>query len=102
MHVIYKIKFSNGKVYIGQSNDFTARRNQHLSEARNGSDYKIYRAMRKYNTVKEDFEIIESEIESQDIANEREIYWIAYYDSYHNGYNSTPGGQVGNYSLGEK
>lgn len=58
--------------------------------------------MRKYNTVKEDFEIIESEIESQDIANEREIYWIAYYDSYHNGYNSTPGGQVGNYSLGEK
>ena len=102
MHVIYKINFSNGKVYIGQSNDFTARRNQHLSEARNGSDYKIYRAMRKYNTVKEDFEIIESEIESQDIANEREIYWIAYYDSYHNGYNSTPGGQVGNYSLGEK
>ena len=31
MHVIYKINFSNGKVYIGQSNDFTARRNQHLS-----------------------------------------------------------------------
>ena len=65
-------------------------------------DYKIYRAMRKYNTTKDDFEIIESNIDSQDLANEREIYWIAFYDSYHNGYNSTPGGQTGSYCLGEK
>lgn len=33
--------------------------------------------MRKYNTTKTDFEIIESNIETQDKANEREIYWIA-------------------------
>ena len=65
-------------------------------------DYKIYRAMRKYNTTKDDFEIIESNIDSQDLANEREIHWIAFYDSYHNGYNSTPGGQTGSYCLGEK
>lgn len=102
MHVIYKINFSNGKVYIGQTNDFTARRNQHLSDAKMNVDYKIYRAMRKYNTTKDDFEIIESNIDSQDLANEREIYWIAFYDSYHNGYNSTPGGQTGSYYLGEK
>lgn len=102
MYVIYKINFSNGKVYIGQTNDFTARRNQHLSDARKGEDYKIYRAMRKYNTTKDDFEIIESNLNSQDLANEREIYWIAFYDSYHNGYNSTPGGQHGSYCLGEK
>ena len=102
MHVIYKINFSNGKVYIGQTNDFTARRNQHLSDAKMNVDYKIYRAMRKYNTTKDDFEIIESNIDSQDLANEREIYWIAFYDSYHNGYNSTPGGQTGSYCLGEK
>lgn len=57
--------------------------------------------MRKYNTTKDDFEIIESNIDSQNLANEREIYWIAFYDSYHNGYNSTPGGQSGNYCLGE-
>lgn len=101
MHVIYKINFSNGKVYIGQTNDFSARRNQHLSDARNNVDYKIYRAMRKYNTTKDDFEIIESNIDSQNLANEREIYWIAFYDSYHNGYNSTPGGQSGSYCLGE-
>ena len=102
MHVIYKINFSNGKVYIGQTNDFTARRNQHLSDAKMNVDYKIYRAMRKYNTTKDDFEIIESNVDSQDLANEREIYWIAFYDSYHNGYNSTPGGQTGSYCLGEK
>lgn len=102
MHVIYKINFSNGKVYIGQTNDFTARCNQHLSDAKKGEDYKIYRAMRKYNTTKDDFEIIESDLNSQDLANEREIYWIAFYDSYHNGYNSTPGGQTGSYCLGEK
>ena len=101
MYVIYKINFSNGKVYIGQTNDFSARRNQHLSDARNNVDYKIYRAMRKYNTTKDDFEIIESNIDSQNLANEREIYWIAFYDSYHNGYNSTPGGQSGSYCLGE-
>ena len=58
--------------------------------------------MRKYNTTKDDFEIIESDISLQDLANEREIYWIAFYDSYHNGYNSTPGGQVGSHTIGEK
>ena len=58
--------------------------------------------MRKYNTTKNDFEIIESDLNSQDLANEREIYWIAFYDSYHTGYNSTPGGQTGSYCLGEK
>lgn len=58
--------------------------------------------MRKYSTTKDDFEIIESDIDSQDLANAREIYWIAYYDSYRNGYNSTPGGESGSYSIGEK
>lgn len=59
MHIIYKINFISGKVYVGQTNNFIARRNQHLSDARNGEDFKVYRAMRKYNTTKDDFEIIE-------------------------------------------
>lgn len=57
--------------------------------------------MRKYNTTKEDFEIIEDSIETREEANLREIYWISYYDSYRNGYNSTPGGNAGNGLLGE-
>lgn len=32
---------------------------------------------------------------------EKEIYWISYYDSYANGYNETPGGDVGLISVGE-
>lgn len=52
--------------------------------------------MRKYKITKECFEIIESNIETQEEANNREIYWISYYDSFHNGYNSTLGGDVGN------
>lgn len=30
------------------------------------------------------------------MADLREIYWIEFYDSYNNGYNSTKGGDVGN------
>lgn len=37
-------------------------------------------------------EIIESNITSQSLANEREQYWISFYNSYENGYNATVGG----------
>ncbi len=33
--------------------------------------------MRKYNITRDNFEIIESNIESKEEANDREIYWIA-------------------------
>ena len=104
MHLIYKINFPSGKVYIGQTNNLQKRKTDHLKEARNGTDYKVYRAMRKYNTTRKDFEIVETGIETQEEADDREIYWIAFYDSYHNGYNSTPGGNSGNSEInkGEK
>lgn len=95
MHLIYKINFPSGKVYIGQTNNLIKHESDHLKEARNGTDYKIYRAMRKYNTTRDDFEIVETDIESQQEANIREIYWIQFYNSYLNGYNSTPGGSNG-------
>lgn len=101
MFVIYKINFKSGKVYVGLTNNFNARRNQHLSDMHK-EDYKVYRAMRKYNTTKNDFEIIEDSILTKEEAANREIYWIAFYDSYHNGYNSTPGGECGSYKLGEE
>lgn len=100
MFVIYKINFKSKKVYIGLTNDFNARRNQHLC-AMHKEDLKVYRAMRKYNTVRDDFEIIEDSIKTKEEASNREIYWIAYYDSFKNGYNSTPGGECGNYCIGE-
>lgn len=96
MHLIYKINFPNNKVYIGQTNNLKKRISEHLREARIGADSKIYRAIRKYNISKDDFEEIESNIETQELADLREIYWIEFYDSYNNGYNSTKGGDVGN------
>lgn len=92
MHLIYKINFKSGKVYIGQTNNLQKRKTDHLKEARNGNDSKVYRAIRKYNTTRDDFEILEINIETQEEADNRERYWISYYDSYRNGYNSTPGG----------
>ena len=96
MHLIYKINFPSKKVYIGQTNNLKKRMTDHLKEARNGNNSKVYRAFRKYQTTRADFEIIEQGIETQEQADEREIYWIAYYNSFKNGYNSTPGGDVGN------
>lgn len=95
MHIIYKINFPNNKVYIEQTNNLKKRILEHLGEARRGADSKIYRAIRKYNISKDNFEEIESDIETQELADLREMYWIEFYDSYKNGYNSTKGGEWG-------
>lgn len=68
----------------------------HLKEARKGNDSKVYRAIRKYNITRNNFEIIENDIPNKELADEREIYWIKKYNSFKNGYNSTAGGDVGN------
>lgn len=99
MHLIYKINFPNGKVYVGQTNNLKKRMTDHLKEARKGSQIKVYRAIRKYSITRDNFEVIEDNLENSNITNEREIYWIAFYDSYKNGYNSTPGGDVSNINL---
>lgn len=61
-HKIYKIQFPNGKVYIGQTIDVNSRWREHLREAAIGTDTKVYRAMRKYNTDISCFSIIEDNI----------------------------------------
>lgn len=51
----------------------------------------LYRAFRKYGY--NNFIIEQLEECSEKIVNEREKYWIKYYNSYHNGYNATMGGE---------
>ena len=51
----------------------------------------IHRAINKYGKSNFTIEVIE-EVESTNL-NDRERYWIKYYNSYNNGYNSTKGGQ---------
>lgn len=89
---IYKITNRiNGKVYIGQSVNIQQRWYQHKSSFKNGNTL-LYQAIRKYGLENFCFEIIEEC--PQEKLNEKEIYWIDYYNSfnYENGYNMTPGG----------
>ena len=81
----------NDKVYIGQTTQtINIRFTNHKMASRTGEDTKFYRAMRKYGENNFYPELLE-EVEVKDL-NDRERYWIKYYDSYYNGYNSTLGG----------
>ena len=55
-------------------------------------DTKFGKAIKKYGWDNFTHEIIETNIQTLEDAKEREIYWIDYFDSYKNGYNSTIGG----------
>lgn len=90
---IYKITNKiNNKCYIGQSVDINKRWNAHIHSFNNIDvyNYPLYRAFRKYGIENFSFEIIETC--PRDKLNEREKYWIQYYDSCYNGYNQTLGG----------
>lgn len=81
-------------VYIGQSVDIYARYQAHRRAAKNPNDLshntKIHLAMEEYGVDNFYLEILE-ECEYNELS-EKEIYWIAQYDSYNNGYNMTIGG----------
>lgn len=80
----------NGKVYIGQTCQKPEDRWQ------NGKGYQhnplFYNAIQKYGWDGFEHEIIEREIQTQEEANQKEIYYISYYNSYEEGYNLTKGG----------
>lgn len=94
---IYKITNTiNGKSYIGQTiQNVKERFYQHCVTkcSKAVSNMAIHRAIKKYGKSNFTVEVIE-EIDSTNL-NDRERYWIKYYNSYNNGYNSTKGGQDG-------
>lgn len=91
MPYIYKITNKiNGKMYIGQTvNTVKFRFQRHINDAYNGKEMAISRAIRKYGHDNFTVEIIE-ECEKENL-DEREIYWIKYYNSVKIGYNMTDG-----------
>lgn len=95
---IYKITNKlNNKVYIGQTIQKPIERfYQHCAKKCDNYilNMVIHKAIFKYGKDNFTFEVIE-EIPKQQL-NEREEYWIKYYNSYTDGYNSTKGGQKGN------
>lgn len=92
---IYKITNNvNGKVYIGQTIQTVKERfYQHCATKCSDSvlNMAIHRAIKKYGKSNFTIEVIE-EVD-KDSLNDREKFWIEYYNSYNNGYNSTRGGQ---------
>lgn len=92
---IYKIANKiNGKIYIGQSTDIKARWYDHKIASTNSKGpkyfYDLYMDMRKFGLSEFTFEIVELCPQFQ--LNEKESYWIDYFDSYETGYNKTLGG----------
>lgn len=101
MGSIYKITNDvNGKVYIGQTHGTVESRwKAHLNAAkhhskRHGCPYLI-NAINYYGV--EHFSVVEIEKCNDEDLNDRERYWISYYQSYieDNGYNLTLGGDCG-------
>lgn len=94
---IYKITNKiNGQSYIGLSVDIEERWYKHKTNYKNvdNKEYEktLYRAFRKYGLNNFTFEVIE-ECEKEDLPN-KEIFWISFYNTYADGYNETPGGEV--------
>ena len=84
------------KSYIGQTIEdrFEIRQEEHKTCSKD-TDSHFFRAKQKYGYEDFELEVVEKDI-PLDKLNEREIYWIAYYNTFEDGYNSTKGGEGGN------
>jgi hypothetical protein len=90
---IYKITdLITGQSYIGQSVDIRERFRQHIKSGLSSAPAtnKLYQAMRKDELWNFTFEILEEV--PKDKLNEREIYWIDFYQTKTYGMNKTAGG----------
>lgn len=101
---IYKISNSiNTKVYIGQTTKTVeARFRSHLkASTRTKNGQHLYLAMNKYG--KDNFWVEQIDTaDSREELNNKEKYWISYYNSINNGYNMMDGGNDENPMNSEK
>jgi group I intron endonuclease len=85
----------NGKRYVGKSSKTLDNvKKRHFGFARNGKTWKFSCAIRKYGESSFEWVIILDDLSKIEM-NHFEIHFISRYDTYHNGYNSTPGGDGG-------
>lgn len=92
----YKKKSSNKIVYVGQSQQLEIRHKQHTeydpyNPNNREYNYPLSRGIRKYGKEEYELIILEDNI-PKDQLNQREKYWIEYYNTYWEGYNQTIGG----------
>lgn len=91
---IYMIKNKNtGQIYIGQSINIEKRWREHTYGHDSSNSY-IDNAIQKHGNDMFLFSIIEELDNNSSLLDEREKYWISYYNSYKDKshYNLTPGG----------
>lgn len=90
---IYMWESPSGKKYIGQTKNLSFRKKQFLSKSNEYSkkNSKIDAARRKYPDFAQWKYKVLSYCKEEDLDN-KEIYWINYYDTYNKGYNMTTGG----------
>ena len=95
---IYKITNNvNGKIYIGKTErNIKIRWQQHCKDAKNPlKRFKLQEDILEFGKDCFTVEIIDK-AETEEDANEKEIYWIQYYDCrYPKGYNVSKGGNNG-------
>ena len=94
MGLIYKATNKlNNKSYIGQTiKTLEERQKEHFYMAFNkNKDTYFYKALRKYGKENFEWEILENNILKEQL-NEKEKFWINYYDTFNQGYNLTQGG----------
>lgn len=91
---IYKIEnMVNGKCYIGQAENLHRRINAHINELNGNRHYNTHlqRAWEKYGSDSFTFSVVEEcDVEALD---EREVYYIDFYNAYRDGYNKALGGK---------
>lgn len=96
MSLVYKITNKlNNKSYIGKTGySFDKRKADHLKNARKNTGFAIHAAIKKYGEENFLWEIIEDNIIDEITLNQKEEYYIAFYESFGpKGYNMTAGGE---------
>ncbi len=90
---IYEIvNIANNKRYVGLSANIYERWKQHVNALTAGTHHNVHlqSAWNKYGQNSFEFRVIEEC--DRECLPDREVYWIAHYDSFNNGYNQTIGG----------
>lgn len=91
---IYRIVcFSNARIYIGQTGDIRRRKWSHFSNLKHNrhENKHLQAAYNKYGRDSFYFEVLEEGLSVDEVDN-REQFWIEYFDCCNNGFNQTIGG----------
>ena len=103
MQYLYKATNKiNGKSYVGVSYNPLKRMGSHLSDSINRPQFHFHKAIRKYGWDAFIWEILDYTTDEDEAYNTLEVWWIAHYDSFNNGYNMTVGGDKSSGMKGRK